>query len=126
VAPDGCQCWSFLQHGALSGDSVAVHPIVGVHARHKSPPTMFDAICQCRNETSMGPNEQLKPRICRRKFPGDSDPAIRRPIVHHDALPVGVGLALDAAQASGQRFGRFEYGQENRGSGPMGHDFPGF
>jgi hypothetical protein len=97
VTPDGCQRGISLQHGTLSGDSVAVHPIVGVHARHKSPPTMLDAIYQCWNEASMGSNEQLEPCVCRRKFPGDSDPAIRRPIVHHDALPIGVGLALDAA-----------------------------
>ena len=87
---------------------------------------MLDAIYQCRNEASMVSNEQLEPRVCGRKLPGDSDPAIRRPIVHHDALPIGIGLALDAAQASGQRFDRVEYGQEDRGSGPMRHDFPGF
>jgi hypothetical protein len=126
ATPDGCQCWISLQRGALSGDSVAVHPIVGVHARHKSPPTTLDAIYQCRNESSMGSNEQLESCVYRRKFPGDGDPAIRRPIVHHDALPIGVGLALDAAQTSGQRLGRVEYGQEDRGSGPMRHDFPGF
>jgi hypothetical protein len=121
---DGCQRGISLQRGTLSGDSVAVHPIVGIHARHKSPPTMLDAIYQCWNEASMGSNEKLEPCVCRRKFPGDSAPAIRRSIVHHDALPIGVGLALDAAQASGQRFDRVEYGQEDRGSGPMRHDFP--
>jgi hypothetical protein len=126
ATPDGCQCWISLQRGALGGDSVAVHPIVGVHARHKSPPTTLDAIHQRRNETSMGSTEQLEPCVCRRKFPGDSDSAIRRPIVHHDAFPIGVGLASDALQASGQRFGRVEYGQEDRGSGPVRHDFPGF
>jgi hypothetical protein len=115
-----------LQRCTLGGDSFAVHPIVGVHARHKLPPTLLYAIYQCGNEASMGSNEQPEPRVGRRKLPGDIDPAIRRPIVHHDALPIGVGLALDAAQAGGQRFGRVEYGQENRGSGGMRHDFPGF
>jgi hypothetical protein len=33
---------------------------------------------------------------------------------------------LDAAQASGQGFDRVEYGQEDRSSGSMGHDFPRF
>jgi hypothetical protein len=111
ATPDGCQRGIALQHGTLGGDSFAVHPIVGVHARHKLSPTMFDTIYQCRNEASMGSSEQPEPRVHRRKLSGDSDPAIRRPIVNHDTLPIGVGLALDAAQASGQRFDRVEYGQ---------------
>jgi hypothetical protein len=123
---DGCERGIALKHGTLSGDSVSVHPIIGVHSRHKSPPTMLDAIDKCRYKASMGSNEELEPRVCRRKLPGDIDPAIRRPIVHHDALPIGVGLALNAAQANGQCFDRIEYGQEDRGSGPMRHDFPRF
>ncbi len=86
---------------------------------------MRDAIVQCRNEAPMGSNEQLKPRVYRRKLPRNTDPAVRRPIVHDDALPIGVGLSLNAAQASGQRFARVKNGQEDRSSGPMRHDFPG-
>jgi hypothetical protein len=76
VTPDGCQRGIPLQHGTLSGDSVSVHPIVSVHPRYISPPTMLDAIYQCRNEAPMGSNEQPESRVRRRKFPGDGDPAI--------------------------------------------------
>jgi hypothetical protein len=74
----------------------------------------------------VGSNERFEPRIGGREFPGDIDPAVRRTIVHHDALPIAVGLSLNAAQAKGQRFDGLEYGQEDRGSGRMLHGFPEF
>jgi len=73
---DGCQCGIGVERGRLSGDPIAVHPVVGVHARHKSPPTMLDAIAQCRNEASVNPDEQPEPRVYRRKRPGDIGSAI--------------------------------------------------
>jgi hypothetical protein len=93
----------------LGSDSIAVHPIVGVHARHELPAAMFDAIEQRGNEASVGPSEEPETRVSFCKIPGDIDPAIRRSIVHHDALPVGIGLALDAAQAGRQSIDRVEY-----------------
>jgi hypothetical protein len=110
VTPDRGQSGIALERGTLSGKSVAVHPVIGVHARHETPPTMLEAIDQGRNEASMGSTEQPESRICRRKRPGNIDTAIARSIVDDDTLPIGVGLTLDAAQAGGQRFNRVEYG----------------
>jgi len=98
---DGCQRGLALQRSRLSGDPVAVHPVVSIHARHQSAPAMLDAIDQGWNEASMGSIEQPEPRVRRRKLPGDIGPAIGRSVVDHDTLPIGVRLALDAAQAGG-------------------------
>jgi hypothetical protein len=44
MASDGRQRGAALERSALGRDPIAVHPIVGVHARHELPAAMFDTL----------------------------------------------------------------------------------
>jgi hypothetical protein len=69
------------------------------------------------NDSAVGSGDHAEARIAGRVLIRCIDSAIGRSVVHDDALPIGIGLSLNAAQTRAQGFAGFEDREQDRGSG---------
>ena len=82
-----------LQSRALQSESVAMHPIVGVHPCDDRGRAKRNARIEGRDQARMGSSFDTKARVTGRERVSDRERPIARAIVDDDAFPVGFGLA---------------------------------
>ncbi|MCU0669664.1 MAG: hypothetical protein MUF70_09975 [Myxococcota bacterium] len=103
-----------VERGGLRGEAVAVHPVVGVHARDERPATRREPFVQSRDEPARRRRDDAEARVAAREALGDRAGRVARAVVHDDALEVGRPLPGDARETGGQGGRRVARGQQHR------------
>ncbi len=117
VAADGGQAGRRVERAELQAEPLAVHEVVGVHARDDAAPAMLQARVQRRDQAPVGRGHDPEARVTDREALGDGPRAVRRAVVDHDAFPARLALPRDAAQADIERRRGVEGREQDRDLG---------
>jgi hypothetical protein len=100
-----------LESRALQPESIAMHPVVGVHACDDRGRAKRDARIESRDQTLVGSSFDAKARVLDGEPLCDCEGPIARAIVDQDTFPGAFGLAKHASQTHGKRGLRVPGGQ---------------
>jgi len=103
VAADGGERRLRVERAELGGEALAVHDVVGVHARDHSAEAALEAGAERRDEALVRRGDDPEALVVRGKALGDGARAVLRAVVDHDALPTRERLARHAAEAGVER-----------------------
>ena len=103
MAPHGGPTRMLQKRRALLLQAATLHQIVGVQASHQLTPTRPEAGVQSRHNAAMLYSQYPKPRVARRKLPGNLRGRVGRAVVDDQAFPIALALSLHAAQRRSQR-----------------------
>ena len=111
--PHGGEFGGGLQPVELCPESVAMHPIVGVHAGHHRRPAVFKPLGQAFHQAAARRAHGNKARIFGGDLGQERGSRVARAVVDGDALPAGFALALDTPQAGRQGGGGIAVGKQD-------------